>query len=115
MFHIIRAAIASGLCLFTCLEAQAGPARAVDLSALHALPLVPVVVFGDHPRLTAEQFASENHLDLSDVKRRHAASGVIHCGNARGAGQLTLADNVITTAAHVLRSEERRVGKECSS
>ncbi len=106
MFHIIRAAIASGFCLFTCLESQAGPARPVDLGALRALPLVPVVVFGDHPRLTAEQFATENHLDVNDVKRRHAASGVIHCGNARGAGQLTLADNVITTAAHVLYNEQ---------
>jgi hypothetical protein len=105
MFHIIRAAIASGFCLFACFESKAEPARPLDLSSLHALPVVPVVVFGDHPRLTADQFASENHLDLGDVKRRHAASGVIHCGNARGAGQLTLADNVITTAAHVLFDE----------
>jgi hypothetical protein len=106
MLHIIRAAIASGLCLFACIEAKAGPARPMDVGASHALPLVPVVVFGNHPRLTVEQFASENHLDLGDVKRRHAASGVIHCGNARGAGQLTLADNVITTAAHVLYNEQ---------
>jgi hypothetical protein len=34
-----------------------------------------------------------------------AASGVIHCGIARGAGQLTVSDNVITTAAHVLFDE----------
>jgi hypothetical protein len=26
----------------------------------------------------------------------------VHCGNAHGAGQLTLADDVVTTAAHVL-------------
>jgi Trypsin-like peptidase domain len=105
MFHIIRAAIASGFCLFTCIESQAGPAQPLDLQILHTLPLVPIVVFGDHPRLTVEQFASQNHLDLGDVKRRHAASGVIHCGNARGAGQLTLTDSVITTAAHVLFDE----------
>ena len=67
------------------------------------------MVFGDHPRLTAEQFASENCLDLGDVKRRHAASGVIYCGDARGAGQLTLADNVVTTAAHVLFDEHGRL------
>ena len=106
MFHIIRAAIASGFCLFACIESKAGPARPMDVDALRTLPVAPVVVFGDHPRLTVEQFASENHLDLGDVKRRHAASGVIHCGNARGAGQLTLADNVITTAAHVLFNEQ---------
>ena len=78
----------------------------MDGLTVQTLPVVPVVVFGDHPRLTAEQFASENHLDVAEVKRRHAASGVIHCGNARGAGQLTLADNVITTAAHVLFNEQ---------
>jgi hypothetical protein len=105
MLHIIRAAFASGFCVLACFAAKAEPARPLSLEALRALPVVPVVVFGDHPRLTAEQFASENHLDLGDVKRRHAASGVIHCGNARGAGQLTLADNVITTAAHVLFDE----------
>jgi hypothetical protein len=105
MFHIIRAAIASGFCLFVCAETQAGPALPMNLASMRALPLVPVVVFGEHPRLTVEQFASENHLDLGEVKRRHAASGVIHCGNARGAGQLTLTDNVITTAAHVLFDE----------
>jgi hypothetical protein len=106
MLHIIRAAVASGFCLFACMEAQAGPARPMDAEALRILPATPEVVFGDHPRLTAEQFATENHLDVNDVKRRHAASGVIHCGNARGAGQLTLADNVITTAAHVLYNEQ---------
>jgi hypothetical protein len=114
MLHIIRAAIASGICFFACFAAKAEPARPLDLGALHALPLVPVVVFGDHPRLTAEQFASENHLDLGDVKRRHAASGVIHCGNARGAGQLTLADNVITTAAHVLFDEHGQLRGDSS-
>ena len=106
MLHIIRAAIASGFCLLGCVASQAGPARPLEIEALRALPVVPVVVFGDHPRLTAEQFASENHLDAGDVKRRHAASGVIHCGNARGAGQLTLTDSVITTAAHVLYNEQ---------
>ena len=105
MLHIIRAAIASGLCLFACAQSQAGPARSLDLAALRMLPVAPVVVFGAHPRLTVEQFASENHLDLGEVKRKHAASGVIHCGNARGAGQLTLTDSVITTAAHVLFDE----------
>jgi hypothetical protein len=105
ILHIIRAAIASGFCLFACVESQAAPAQPMDMAALRILPVAPVVVFGGRPRLTAEQFASENHLELGDVKKRHAASGVIHCGNARGAGQLTLTDSVITTAAHVLFDE----------
>jgi hypothetical protein len=105
MLHIIRAAIASGFCVLAFLPASAGPARPLPADAIDGLPVTPVVVFGAHPRLTVEEFASENHVDVGDVKRRHAASGVIHCGNARGAGQLTLADNVITTAAHVLFDE----------
>ena len=64
--------------------------RSLDLGSAQELPVSRVVVFGAHPRLTAEQFATENHLDVGEVKRKHAASGVIHCGNARGAGQLTL-------------------------
>ena len=58
--------------------------------------------------MTAQQYAERNHLDAGEVKRRHAASGVIHCGDARGAGQLTLTDSVITTAAHVLFDEQGR-------
>ena len=75
------------------------------------------VVFGEDARLTADQYAQKHHLDAGDVKRRHAASGVIHCGNARGAGQLTLSNSVITTAAHVLfneRGEPRGDSAHCA-
>ena len=44
--------------------------------------------------------------DLQVVKREHAASGLITCGDAHGAGQLTEASDVVTTAAHVLFDEE---------
>ena len=64
-----------------------------------------VVVFGVDARETAEAFASDHHLDARLIRRQHAASGVIRCGNARGAGQLTLANNVVTTAAHVFFNE----------
>ena len=106
MLHIIRAALASGFCLLVCFGARAAPAPLFSPAGPGAPAVVPVVVFGAHPRLTAEEFATENGLDPGLVKRRHAASGVIHCGDARGAGQLTLADNVITTAAHVLFDEQ---------
>ena len=62
-------------------------------------------MFGPETRETAEAFALQHHLDAEALKRQHAASGVIHCGNAHGAGQLTLADNVVTTAAHVFFNE----------
>ncbi len=70
------------------------------------LPIERVLVFGQDARETAEKFAQDNHLDLKAVVRQHAGSGVIHCGNARGAGQLTLSNDVITTAAHVFYSEK---------
>jgi hypothetical protein len=69
------------------------------------LPVTPVVVFGRDSRETIDQFAAAEGLKAADVRARHAASGILACGEAHGAGQLTLADNVITTAAHVLFDE----------
>ncbi len=68
-------------------------------------PIVPVVVFGHDARRTPQLFAAEHGLDPAAVARVHAASGLIQCGNAHGAGQLTLADDVVTTAAHVFYDE----------
>lgn len=105
MFHSIRAAFACGFCLIACIGANAGPGRPPALPKFDQSPIVPIVVFGPDARLTAQQFAERNHLDAAEVKRRHAASGVIHCGVARGAGQLTLTNDIITTAAHVFYDE----------
>ncbi len=73
---------------------------------LFAPPKSKAVVFGPETRETPEAFALQHHLDAEALKRQHAASGVIHCGNAHGAGQLTLADDVVTTAAHVFFNEQ---------
>ena len=70
-----------------------------------AASIVPVVVFGQDSRRTTEAFAVDHHLDAAQVGRSHVASGLIQCGDAHGAGQLTLSDNVITTAAHVFYDE----------
>ena len=67
--------------------------------------IVPVVVFGQNARRLPDAFAAEHGLDPDEVTREHVASGLIQCGNAHGAGQLTLADDVITTAAHVFYDE----------
>lgn len=97
------AACAALACLSLLLATES---KAFDpLTGAAALPIEKVVVFGAETRQTLEGFARRNHLDLAALERRHAASGVIHCGNARGAGQLTLADNVVTTAAHVFYDE----------
>ena len=105
MLHIIRAAFVSCFSLFACVELKAAPVDALSAASINLLPTTPVVVFGPDARLSIQDFATRNHLDAASVARNHAASGVIHCGIARGAGQLTLTDNVITTAAHVFFDE----------
>ncbi|MEA2838738.1 MAG: hypothetical protein QOF41_68 [Methylobacteriaceae bacterium] len=70
------------------------------------LPITQVLVFGKNSRRSAEDFAAEQKLNVKDVKRTHAASGLVECGEAHGAGQLTLVGNVITTAAHVFYDEK---------
>jgi hypothetical protein len=70
-----------------------------------SVAIVPVVVFGQDARRAPERFAAEHRLDAPDMVRSHVASGLIQCGNAHGAGQLTLTDDVVTTAAHVFFDE----------
>src|SRR5579872_6334304 len=105
MLHIIRAAFVSSFSLLACVELKAAPIDALSAAALNLSPTTPVVVFGPDARLSVQDFATRNHLDAAAVARNHAASGVIHCGPARGAGQLTLTNGVITTAAHVFFDE----------
>ena len=96
----MKATIAGALCLVV-LGLSKGAALVVEPLTLPGQQ-TPVVVFGDDLRASAENFALLHHLDARALRRRYAATGVVHCGNARGSGQLTLADDVITTAAHVL-------------
>ena len=67
--------------------------------------IVPVVVFGQDGRELPKAFAMEHQLDADALVSSHVASGLIQCGNAHGAGQLTLSDDVVTTAAHVFFDE----------
>jgi hypothetical protein len=104
-FLVVSSAV---LCLLAGAESKAGPPLPPGLAREAAPPIEPVVVFGADGRQTVEQFARAHRLDAGELRRRHAASGLIRCGNARGAGQLTLADTVVTTAAHVLFDEAGR-------
>jgi hypothetical protein len=97
--------LAAIFCLLGLPMSKAAPVLVGKGAFFAPLPLIPVVVFGERGRLTEAEFARQNGADPGDVARRHAASGIIHCGNARGAGQLTLANNIVTTAAHVLFNE----------
>jgi hypothetical protein len=65
-----------------------------------------VVVFGRDSRRTVEAFAADQKLDPVLLHRKFAASGLIECGAAHGAGQLTLTDDLLTTAAHVFFDED---------
>jgi len=77
--------------------------------------VIPVVVFGDNGRRTVDQFAADNKLDASALNKTYAASGLIECGSLHGAGQLTLTDQIVTTAAHVFFDEKGvPTGKSCS-
>jgi hypothetical protein len=90
-----------------CIPAAAGALpvqKASDISV--SLPITQVLVFGKNSRQSPEQFAAAESLNVKDVKRAHAASGLVECGEAHGAGQLTLVGNVITTAAHVFYDEK---------
>ena len=87
------------------LSAAPFPVPAAAPFAIETTAIVPVVVFGQNARREAEAFAAEHDINDAELVRNHLASGLIQCGNAHGAGQLTLADDVITTAAHVFYDE----------
>src|SRR5947209_4312479 len=70
------------------------------------LPITQVLVFGKNSRRTPEEFAAAENVNVKELKRAHAASGLVECGEAHGAGQLTVVGNVITTAAHVFFDEK---------
>ncbi len=97
---------ALGLCLFAgCLS----KGSAFEAARLALAPmLTPIVMFGPEPRAGFAEFARERRLDPRQLRRRYAATGIVHCGNVHGAGQLTLADDVVTTAAHVLYDRNGR-------
>ncbi len=101
--------VALALCSFSSPSCHAfpfGPSVAgAAPDAQLAPPVIPVVVFGRNARRLPGAFAAEHALKEADLVRAHEASGLIHCGNAHGAGQLTLADDVVTTAAHVFFDE----------
>jgi hypothetical protein len=95
---------AAGLCLVAFALSKAAAFEAVHV-AFSALPLTPVVVFGTDQRATIDQYALSRRLDPTTLHRHYAGTGIVRCGHAHGSGQLTLSDDVVTTAAHVLYDE----------
>ena len=87
--------------------------KAVALAPPGSAPLdtniIAIVAFGEEGRQDPVAFAKSRGLDPEAVRRSTSASGLVTCGAAQGAGQLTLANDVITTAAHVLFDEQGRL------
>ena len=98
-------ALASGAGIAAILRASPLPRSVSAAGAGVEAAIVPVVLFGQDGRRAPGLFAAEHRLDAAEVEHSHAASGLIQCGNAHGAGQLTLTDDVVTTAAHVFYDE----------
>ncbi len=100
---------AAAICVFLVgisAQALAVPLIKTGMSEATALKIVPVVVFGKNSRRSVEDFAAQQKLDAAELRTRFAASGLIECGDAHGAGQLTLANDLVTTAAHVFYDEK---------
>lgn len=72
----------------------------------------PVLTMKTDNRVGAGEFAASRMEPIEMLRRSHAASGLIYCGETHGAGQLTLANNVVTTAAHVLFDERGALRSE---
>ncbi|MCC6946837.1 MAG: trypsin-like peptidase domain-containing protein [Bradyrhizobiaceae bacterium] len=64
-------------------------------------PYVRAVSLDPDRRLPPSEFARYAGIGLPEFHAQYGASGLVRCGTAVGSGQLTLANNVITTAAHV--------------
>ena len=65
-------------------------------------PYVPAVSMETDRRISPEDWARRNGSDKSNMAARNGATGLVRCGGAVGTGQLTLRNDIITTAAHVL-------------
>ena len=100
---------AAAVCVFlfgASVPVSAGPLISQRQPEVAPDQIVPVVVFGKNSRRSVEEFAAEQKLNATELRTRFAGSGLVECGEAHGAGQLTLANDTITTAAHVFFDEK---------
>ena len=92
------------VCLVTAATGAVGGASLVGGASDSELlrPFVPAVSMSKDRRVVPEEFARRAGLGRQEMAQQVGASGLIRCGSATGTGQLTVRNNVITTAAHVL-------------
>ncbi|HVV93818.1 MAG TPA: hypothetical protein VHD15_10395 [Hyphomicrobiales bacterium] len=58
------------------------------------------VTFTSDARLTLDEFARAHGENPARLEARYAATGMIRCNGVYSTGQLTLRDDIVTTAAH---------------
>lgn len=103
----VHVAAAAGIFLFGAfLPASAAPFFSHHMPEAAPAQIMPVVVFGKNSRRGIDEFATEQKLNAAELRTRFSGSGLVECGNAHGAGQLTLNSDTITTAAHVFFDEK---------
>jgi hypothetical protein len=75
-------------------------------------PFVPAISMSKDRRVPPEEFARRAGVGTRELAEQVGASGLIRCGSATGTGQLTVRNDVITTAAHVLIDQygKHRIG-----
>ncbi|MCC6948292.1 MAG: hypothetical protein IT539_11045 [Bradyrhizobiaceae bacterium] len=73
-------------------------------------PFIPAIRMDEDRRAAPAEFARRAGLALRDEV---GATGLVRCGAATGTGQLTVRNDVITTAAHVLIDERGRRRTGC--
>jgi len=96
-------------------SSPAAPLTQKDFADFQSLPVTPVVVFGRNSRRSVDDFATDHRLNPERLRHDFEAAGLIECGQAHGAGQLTLANDVVTTAAHVFFDEQGKPrAKSCT-
>jgi hypothetical protein len=98
------------LCLNGILSSSA-PAQQLPFSELTAL-LHQVAVYGDHDhRLNEADFAASVGESKRTIRERFAATGYFDCGEGPASAQVTVRNDIITTAAHTLYRRDSCVPK----
>lgn len=103
-----------------CISSSISMANSAPLS----LPMIPInqagmlqkiVVIGGESRETLPQHAKRTKQTTNSIVSRYNATGQVKCGRSVGTAQLTLKNNVITTAAHVFYNKYGKARSDLSS
>jgi hypothetical protein len=109
-----RRAAALMFLVSTATQANAGFFPDLAMKGVAGVAATQVLVLGKDNRSGEQEFATSHKIEVEQLRRAHAASGIVECGDSHGAGQLTVSNDVITTAAHVFFDEQgARRAKTC--